>query len=357
MSGEPSREEDPLLGGNASSTETASTGSEPSDGGARLWQELDQPWPSTFERSISLLSSPIINKNEVVLFTKSPKPGSTPLALARRNNFDRGYYTPDTRAVLPRFAKNDGITDSERFDGKALNKVQSLDFAPKVKFQEQQAAAKREMAAKEYRAKILAKQQSIDTGKSPGYGREMAMAAKSKKQHQQNKQQTKLDAHGQPITEEKSTVAQAAFNLANILMGVGLLGLPFAFKAAGVVGGSLCLVVFGFFAWRTTLLIGQELNGDPRPSSFFDDSPFKTPLPPGSSAAARMYPPITSFPDIARNAFGEAGCVVLSAILYFELFSCIVSGCIVLGCGVSRQFALTLTKVLVFLFILPSVSF
>ena len=37
----------------------------------------------------------------------------------------------------------------------------------------------------------------------------------------------------------------------------------------------------------------------------------------------RMLPPITSFPEIARTAFGEYGCIVLSSILYFELFSCI----------------------------------
>ena len=65
------------------------------------------------------------------------------------------------------------------------------------------------------------------------------------------------------------------------------------------------------------------MNGDPRPASYFDDSPFKTPLPPGSSAEARMRPPVRSFPDIARASFGEPGCVALSIVLYFELFSCL----------------------------------
>ena len=49
----------------------------------RLWQELEQPWPATFERSISLLASPSINPKEAEHFTKSPKPGNTPLAAIR----------------------------------------------------------------------------------------------------------------------------------------------------------------------------------------------------------------------------------------------------------------------------------
>lgn len=49
-----------------------------------LWDEMDRPWPATFDRSISLLSSPIIKAEEVIHFTRSPKPGNTPLAERRR---------------------------------------------------------------------------------------------------------------------------------------------------------------------------------------------------------------------------------------------------------------------------------
>jgi hypothetical protein len=49
-----------------------------------LWDEMDRPWPATFDRSISLLSSPIIKAEEVTHFTKSPQPGNTPLAQRRR---------------------------------------------------------------------------------------------------------------------------------------------------------------------------------------------------------------------------------------------------------------------------------
>ena len=104
-----------------------------------------------------------------------------------------------------------------------------------------------------------------------------------------------------------ATVLQSAFNLANILMGVGLLGLPFGFAVAGWAGGLLCTTAFGVITWRTSLLIGRELNGDPRPSHYFDDNPYKSPHAPGS-AHGRLLPPIAGFPDIARRAFGRTGC-------------------------------------------------
>lgn len=75
--------------------------------------------------------------------------------------------------------------------------------------------------------------------------------------------------------------------------------------------------------WKTSILIGRELNGDPRPSGFFEDSPWKTPLQPGSVPEARLRKPISSFPDIAREAFGNQGAVILAVTLYFELFSCV----------------------------------
>jgi solute carrier family 32 (vesicular inhibitory amino acid transporter) len=78
-------------------------------------------------------------------------------------------------------------------------------------------------------------------------------------------------------------------------------------------------------------MIGHELNGDPRPASFFHDSPFKTPVIPGSDPKARMRRPIKSFPDIARVAFGQPGAIALSIVLYFELFSCLCIFLVAMG--------------------------
>ena len=145
---------------------------------------------------------------------------------------------------------------------------------------------------------------------SPGYGRE-----KSLRQRVMNKPQK--------ASGDKATFAQCVFNMCNILMGVGMLGLPFVFKSAGWLGGMLVTVILGFITWRTAILIGRQLNGDHRPSNFFDDSPFKSPIIPGSAPGARTRTPMTSFPQIAREAFGDRGSILLSSILYFELFSCL----------------------------------
>jgi vesicular inhibitory amino acid transporter len=111
--------------------------------------------------------------------------------------------------------------------------------------------------------------------------------------------------------------------LANILMGVGMLGLPYIFKSAGWVGGFFVTLSFSSVAYRTSILLGRELNGDPRPTDVFDDN--------AKSPAVRMRKPIRSFPDIAREAFGQGGTIVLSFVLYFELFSCLCIFFVTLG--------------------------
>ncbi len=101
--------------------------------------------------------------------------------------------------------------------------------------------------------------------------------------------------------------------------------------SAGWFGGSFVLLSFGFITWKTSVLIGRELNGDPRKSHAFPDSPYMSPLVPGSVPEARVRRPLRSFPDIAREAFGDSGCLVLSIVLYFELFSCLCIFLVTLG--------------------------
>lgn len=339
----PSGEDTPSVvrpGANPSTNGTANDNDSPASvESQKLWDELEQPWPSTFGRSIALLASPVQTPIQVDYFTKSPKPGSTPAALARRRDLRRGYYTPSPHgAFLGPIGRHNSVdlTSSERaFRQGAMEKVKSLDFQSKKEqlFQaatsleeaqkKQQEKAK---AAKEYRAKILqqsGKQQhpEADSLLSPGFQKETA----SKKRAAAKKEVQPAELEG------KSTFAQCAFNLANILMGVGLLGLPFSLRAAGWIGGLFCLAVFGLITWRTSILIGRELNGDPRPSHYFVDSPFKSPLQPGSVPEARLFAPIQTFPDIARAAFGDSGCFVLSVVLYFELFSCIAIFFVAIG--------------------------
>jgi vesicular inhibitory amino acid transporter len=304
-------EDTPLLGETSSDVLSSPATSENNFDSGRLWEELNEPWPSTFERSISLLASPSIQANDVAMFTKSPKPGSTPQALARRSNLDRGYYTPDHNSLFPP-ARTKTRSDSEGGGfQQGIAKIQSLDFTKNQSTVKhvQVAQMKKAKEAADYRAKILQKKDVEQGVLSP------EMAAMRAKQQQA--------AHIPGKIEAKATFSQCVFNLSNILMGVGLLGLPFVFKSAGWFGGSFCLSVFSFITWRTSILIGRELNGDPRPSSCFDESPFKSPLQPGSVAESRMLPPLRSFPEIARAAFGGTGSFILAVILYFELFSCL----------------------------------
>lgn len=243
----------------------------------RLWEELEKPWPSTYERSIALLASPMIQKAQADLFTKSPKPGSTPAALARRRDLRRGFYTPEaTKIYRPINLSNRGDDDFRM----EIEKVKSMDFKSQKQMllQTHQKQKLKAVEAQKYREMILKMKDEEGGQKSPGYLKEATIRS----------QRRKRDEMELMMIDGKSSVAQCVFNLANILMGVGLLGLPYALKCAGWIGGLGSLLIFGFITWRTSILIGRELNGDPRPSHAFDDSPFKSPLPPGS---VRHLPP------------------------------------------------------------------
>ncbi len=67
---------------------------------------------------------------------------------------------------------------------------------------------------------------------------------------------------------------------------------------------------FPLIAYRTSILLGRELNGDHRACDLFDDG-VKSP------GIRRMRKPIKSFPDIARASFGHGGTIFLSLVLYF----------------------------------------
>uniref|UniRef100_A0A6U3SKZ3 Amino acid transporter transmembrane domain-containing protein n=2 Tax=Ditylum brightwellii TaxID=49249 RepID=A0A6U3SKZ3_9STRA len=296
-------------------------------------EELEKEWPATFERGISLLAGPKLDVSMVDKITKSPKivaPAYNQFRKKNIKNLKRGYNTPD-----PEKGFHGGVQYSDHFK-KGITSVKSLDFPHRpaqgsdAQFDKKMEHDRRQIEAKAYRQKLLSKKgaqptkgsapkdEVEDATYSPGYHREKRSEAHS---HE-------MAAMG---GDDKATFMQCVFNLANILMGVGMLGLPFVYKSAGWIGGTGVLLIFGVITWRTTILLGRELNGDPRPGHYFDDSPYKSPLQPGSSAGARMRRPITSFPEIARDAFGENGCICLSSILYFELFSCLCIFLVTLG--------------------------
>jgi len=161
------------------------------------------------------------------------------------------------------------------------------------------------------------KHETEDVTKSPGYRREQQMDKQRKKKLLEGKgDQSSGGGSKEKEDDNKSSFLQCTFNMANILMGVGMLGLPFVFKSAGFIGGLCVTVGMCLVTWRTSYYLGRELNGDPRPVHLFDNNN-------NGETLTRMRKQINSFPAIAREAFGDNGCIFLSSVLYFELFSCL----------------------------------
>mmetsp|Transcript_27569 Transcript_27569/g.57563 ORF Transcript_27569/g.57563 Transcript_27569/m.57563 type:complete len:644 (+) Transcript_27569:58-1989(+) len=289
--------------------------------------ELDKPWPATFDRGIQILAGPVLNEAKVADLTKSP------IVSARyrhRNQLNRGYDTPDPPPTSHLISPG-----TPTWLKKGLVRMKSLDYT----FSDQNTAIstptyhskkknrqQEKLEAHAYRQKILAGRGggsssaghlAIDKSdlpqlpheKSPGFRREKHLDKQRKKKKEMEVKLSEEEDH-------KSSFSQCTFNMANILMGVGMLGLPYVFKSAGWIGGFCVTVGFCLVTWRTSYYLGRELNGDPRPVHLFDSA-----LP--DNAITRMRKPITSFPAIAREAFGDSGCICLSVVLYFELFSCL----------------------------------
>jgi solute carrier family 32 (vesicular inhibitory amino acid transporter) len=218
-------------------------------------EKARQPWPNTYERSIALLSSPILPVREAARYTKSPAPGAAAYLRALRQQDHATSHTPERPSSLG-YAKR-----PQKKNDLPMTRVQSLDFG------------------KEQPGLILPSQKVQRLQQAQQYRQELLK--------QQPK--PKVAKHG------TATFAQCTFNLANILMGVGLLGLPYVYKVAGYYGGTFTVLTMGCITWYTSLLIGRSLR----------------------------HGALRSFPELARVAFGDAGGILLGSLLYFELFSCL----------------------------------
>lgn len=321
----------------ATDSNSASAGTSETDSSTAITNNDAEfaPWPYTFERSISLLAGPKSDVDDIDRITKSPKiiPFQAAAAKKRLKNLGRGYQTPDHHA--PKRSLDSSY--SPRPGRSLMKKTLSLDYKVGSQSRENAFSIEKEkkikekiISAHEYRQKILAQAQSKSKPanedrenvlNSPGYEREK----------ETDKHKEKLKEEESKSGKGSSTFVQCVFNMSNILMGVGMLGLPNLFMNAGWIGGFLITLVFAAITWRTSILIGRELNGDPRPCHFFDDSPIKTPTIPASAEGARMRNGLRSFPDISREAFGTSGAIILSSTLYFELFSCLAIFFVSLG--------------------------
>ncbi|MQM20277.1 hypothetical protein Taro_053295 [Colocasia esculenta] len=82
----------------------------------------------------------------------------------------------------------------------------------------------------------------------------------------------------------------------NVLCGVGILSTPYAIREGGWAGLSL-LFLFAVLSWYTGILLRHCLDSEPS---------------------------LETYPDIGQAAFGTVGRVIISVVLYLELYGCCV---------------------------------
>ncbi|KAH8497322.1 hypothetical protein Peur_054152 [Populus x canadensis] len=102
-------------------------------------------------------------------------------------------------------------------------------------------------------------------------------------------------SHELPMSRQ-SSFGQALLNGLNVLCGVGILSTPYAAKEGGWLGLSI-LLIFAVLSFYTGILLRDCLDSEPG---------------------------LGTYPDIGQAAFGTAGRVVISIILYVELYACCV---------------------------------
>lgn len=108
-------------------------------------------------------------------------------------------------------------------------------------------------------------------------------------------QKPSKDFHGLPASRQCS-YGQAVINGINVLCGVGILSTPYAVKQGGWIGLSI-LFIFAILACYTGILLRRCLDSEPG---------------------------LETYPDIGQAAFGTKGRILVSIILYLELYACCV---------------------------------
>ncbi|KAI8335712.1 transmembrane amino acid transporter protein-domain-containing protein [Chlamydoabsidia padenii] len=137
--------------------------------------------------------------------------------------------------------------------------------------------------------------------------------------HQVNTGQTHMstiadtyqDSQGSYSQPAKSSFIQSVFNSVNILVGVGILALPLGFKYSGWILGSITFCFCLGLTNYTAKLLGRCLYA---------------------------YPESQTYGDMAYNAFGQHGRIIVSVLFLTELITCSVALVVLLGDGLDSLF-------------------
>ncbi|KAJ3304812.1 hypothetical protein HDV03_002354 [Kappamyces sp. JEL0829] len=108
--------------------------------------------------------------------------------------------------------------------------------------------------------------------------------------------------YDQNIILAKSTFNQSLFNAVNILMGIGLLSLPFAFRITGWAVGIGCLCLFSAMTHHTGRILQLVLDYE-RPDGFVS----------------------LTYGDLGEVAYGRSGRTFISIVFFLELLACIIA--------------------------------
>jgi hypothetical protein len=130
-----------------------------------------------------------------------------------------------------------------------------------------------------------------------------------------------------------STFFQSFFNSCNILMGIGLLSLPFAFNITGWIVGISLLLIFSAITLHTGTLLQRCLDYE-REDGYIS----------------------CTYGDLGYVAFGESGRAFISFIFFLELIACTVALVILSADSIVALFPhldLVMVKIIIVIAVFP----